>query len=500
MHFKRFLPIGLLIIVVVLTLSSLLISCGKEANIEYIEIYNSPKLTYLEGEEIDLSNAQIRIVYKNNTEKIISVTPSMISGYDPTILGKQYVQIFYEDRSATLEITVSKQEIQTAVVLISSGNATLVQDQNLNLENAFISLTLKNGETALLPITEEMCAGYDRDKIGKQTITVNYNYGGQSKEVKFVVSVIEKELTSIEITQNPIKNIYYVGEPQLDLTGGKLLLKYNSGYSTEISMTNDVGQLITGLFYNWDNITISEKSQVEVVYGGFSATFEVKVKLRDILSYRFLAFPAEQMQNIELDLSGSIIEITYNNNQKEILNLPNEKILISGYDEKIAGEQTAQIIFNYAGVEMQTKGTLTVNIIPRVEYTIEIIRPNEPIYQDTFIDTSSWKYRIVYNNGEISESIPFSNSMVVWEDGEPVLSYEEPGDYTWRIRRSAEVEIFYDLQVLPLVLFEDSIEFINLLGDPVDSVNVFLGDEIDTSDIYMRITYSNGQVREPNPG
>ena len=149
MHFKRFLP-RFVIIVVVLTLSSLLISCGKEANIDYIEIYNSPRLTYLEGEEIDLSNAQVRIVYKNNTEKIIDVTPSMISGFDPTILGKQYVQIFYEDRSATLEITVVKQEIQTAVVLISSGNATLVQDQNLNLDNAFISLTLMNGETAVI--------------------------------------------------------------------------------------------------------------------------------------------------------------------------------------------------------------------------------------------------------------------------------------------------------------------------------------------------------------
>lgn len=498
MHFKRFLPIGLLIIVVVLTLSSLLISCGKEANIDYIEIYNSPRLTYLEGEEIDLSNAQVRIVYKNNTEKIIDVTPSMISGFDPTILGKQYVQIFYEDRSATLEITVVKQEIQTAVVLISSGNATLVQDQNLNLDNAFISLTLMNGETAVIPITEEMCTGFDRDKIGKQTITVNYTYGGQSKEVKFVVSVIEKELTSIEVTQNPIKNIYYVGEPELDLAGGKLLLKYNSGYSTEISMTNQTGQLISGLFYNWNNITVSEKSQVEVIYGGFSATFDVKVKVRDVLSYRFLQSPGDQMQNIPLDLSGSIIEITYNNNQKETLNLPNEKVEISGYDEKIAGEQTAQIIFTYAGVEMLTKGTLTVNIIPRVEYTIEIIRTNDPIYQDTFIDTSDWEYRIVYNNGEISDNLVFSNSMVVWEDGEPILSYAEPGEYVWRIRRSAEVEIYYDIQVLPLTV--DSIDFVNQLADPVDSVNVFLGDEIDTSDIYMKVTYSNGQLREPSSG
>lgn len=496
MRFKRIIPIVLVVIFFALTLTGLLISCGKDSNIDYIEVYNSPKLNYIEGEELDLTNAQIRVVYKNNSEKIIDVTPSMISGYDPTILGKQYLKIFYEDRSATLEITVSKQAIRNAVVSIASANATLVQEQNLNLNNVFVNLTLSNGATTLLPVTEEMCEGFDRNKVGKQTVTVNFTYEGQLQQVKFVVSVVEKELIGIEVTQKPVKNIYYVGDPNLSLVGGKLFLKYNNGYSTEINMVDSSSNPISGLFYNWDNITITNSSSVEIIYGGFSTSFDVQVKIRDVLSYRFIQAPIVQMQNIPLNLEGTVIEITYNNNEKENVALPNEKVTILGFDETIAGPQTAQIVFKFASVTLSTRGTVTLDVAPREEFSLEILRPNTPIYQDTPIDTTSWSYRIIYNNGELSEEIPFSLSMVVWEDSIPITSYSTPGDYVWRIVRSNEVEIFYDIQVLPLSLNENSIEFVDSEGNPVDIIDVFVGNALDTSDIYMTITYSNGILRE----
>lgn len=500
MNLKRLLPLTLLIILFALTLSGLLVSCGKQANIDYIEVYNSPKLSYLEGEELDLSNAQIRIVFKNNTEKIIPVTADMVSGYDPHILGKQYLKIFYEDRSASLEISVSKYSVRSAAVVIPSANATLVQDQNLNLENAFVDIKLINGDSATVFITEEMCEGFDRNKIGKQTITVNFTYGGQAQQVKFVVSVIEKELIGIEVTQKPVKNIYYVGESELSLVGGKIFLKYNSGYSTEISMTDSQGHSIIGLYHNWNNISISDNSSVEIIYSGFSANFDIQVKLRDVLFCRFIQPPVDQMQNIPLNLNGSVIEITYNNNEKEIIALPNSKVAISGFDETMAGVQTAQIVFTYADVQMQTKGTIQLNVIQREEHSIEIVRPNIPLFQDTLIETDSWEYRIIYNNGEISENMPFSSSMVVWDDGEEITSYSQPGNYSWRIQKSADVEIFYEIQILPLVLYEDSIEFIDIDGNPIDSVNVFIGDDFDATGIYLRVTYSNGKTRTPNEG
>ncbi|MBO6232858.1 MAG: bacterial Ig-like domain-containing protein, partial [Clostridia bacterium] len=109
--------------------------------------------------------------------------------------------------------------------------------------------------------------GFSNSEAGEKTITIKY--GG--KQTTFKVTVVDKTLTSIEVSQMPTKTTYIRGYENLDLAGGKLKLKYNDNTSTEISMTAN-GVTVEG----FSNSEAGEKI-ITVKYGGKQTTFKVTI-------------------------------------------------------------------------------------------------------------------------------------------------------------------------------------------------------------------------------
>ncbi|MBR2479845.1 MAG: bacterial Ig-like domain-containing protein, partial [Clostridia bacterium] len=89
----------LLATVLVISSLSILVSCGQEVSIDHIEIYSMPKTEYSLGESLDITDAKIKVVYKDNTEKLVDITSSMLSGFDSNTLGEQYIKVYYENQS-----------------------------------------------------------------------------------------------------------------------------------------------------------------------------------------------------------------------------------------------------------------------------------------------------------------------------------------------------------------------------------------------------------------
>jgi len=280
---KKIFLVLLLVVILALVSVSILVSCSKQVNIDTIEIYNAPnKTTYKEGEELDLTGAQLRIIYEDNTEKLLDITPDMVSSFDNSKWGEQFLVVSYNDRTASIRVNVVARDVETSRVNLPEINSNLVEGQNLNLQNAFLYLELEDGSFVTIPITEDMCSGFDPTKTESQIITVEYLYGDKLVHGEFNVQVAEKTVVAVEVITNPSKEIYYIGE-DLNLAGGKLHVIYSNGYSEEMDMIDAEGNILPGLeIISWNNSIQTANSEVKFTYSRVTSKFTVKVTERDV--------------------------------------------------------------------------------------------------------------------------------------------------------------------------------------------------------------------------
>ena len=73
-----------------------------------ISVFTNPaKTTYIEGqEELDVSGGKLRIYYNNDTQEIIYLTPEMVSGFDNTRIGYQYLTVTYAGKTCSFQVYI----------------------------------------------------------------------------------------------------------------------------------------------------------------------------------------------------------------------------------------------------------------------------------------------------------------------------------------------------------------------------------------------------------
>ncbi len=72
-----------------------------------IEVATLPsKLTYAEGDEIELNGGLITVSYNDNTSETVAISDANISGFDNTTIGAQTLTVEYLGLTATFEVTV----------------------------------------------------------------------------------------------------------------------------------------------------------------------------------------------------------------------------------------------------------------------------------------------------------------------------------------------------------------------------------------------------------
>lgn len=464
-----------------------LVACEqKEVNIDHIEIYSAPKSEYYIGESLDLTDARILVAYKNNTDKLVDITPSMISDYDPYTLGVQYVRVYYSGHSATIRVNVKRYEVVSVELAVSGENFDYIVEQKLRTDNSYLILHYANDTEERIPITPAMCSGYDPYIVGQQTVTVSYERDGQTYSGVYSVNVEDKELTGIEVTVKPTQSIYYIGDSELDLTGGELFLKYNNGYSVRMPMT-DASGVVDGLTVEWDNSVVDSDSVVKLTYGGFSTTFTIDVQNRNVSYYELSAPIPVQMQNLAFDAGDVNVTIGYTNGETETVPLAGDKVVVRGYDASKPGEQSVTLAFFYGGVELEYTSVVTVTVEARTPVGLEIVEPAPVVYQDTAFDVTDWQYRIVYSNGERGEATALTDSLIRWDNNVPVTSYPEAGTYSWYIFVDEGVELDYEFEVVPL-------EVVSIVFNNAENVIAYFGGQAKVDDVTMTVTYNSGTV------
>ena len=147
----------------------------NKAQVVGIDLVGNIQTEYTLGEELNLNNAKLKVVYDDETEKEIIITTSMINGFNTTILGEKTIKITYKDKSIYKNYKVTANGIYDAdydygiysyrsttngMVLSRSNYDTVYSDgsriqiiETLRINNEHIEIKnivnqTKNGETS----------------------------------------------------------------------------------------------------------------------------------------------------------------------------------------------------------------------------------------------------------------------------------------------------------------------------------------------------------------
>ena len=379
-----------------------------------VSMKNTPKTDYKYNEPLDLSNGTITIT-KGSGTKDIAVTDNMVSGYDPTKLGKQTITVSYGGKTTSYEVNVK--DYVTGISITPNAITGTYNDELgtlINDNDIIYTVTYaKAGVQTPVALTENMVTGYNKTSLTAQNLTVTYtdqdtNSYTNGKTFTTNLSVkLENEISKVTITK-PTKTEYNHGD-QIDLTGGKITVTYTDGTTKEESITSAVITEKDGGALNM-NPTISEyennnklSKTLTLKYtanNGVTGTASYPITITNtIQSVAIETLPTKVKYNVKetLDTTGGRLKITRATGTTETIDITKE--MISGFDSsKENTKLPLTISYTENGVTKTTTFTISVEdpiismeikTTPKTEYKygepldlsngiITIVRPSGP--------------------------------------------------------------------------------------------------------------------------
>lgn len=314
------------------TLRAFTVSEILDDSLKNIEIATPPtKTKYFEGENFDKSGMTIKANYNNKTSKILDSSSYSITNGNDLKEGQTYVTITYEDKSINQPITVEKNSVTELKIKTPPTKTNYKEGQNFDKSGMIIEAKYKNGTTK--EITDYKIENGNNLKANQTYVTISYG----DKTINQAITVTPNALIEIKVTKAPNKTKYIVGQ-NFDKTGMIVTGIYQDESNQEI------------VNYTIENGTNLKKEQTEVIikYEGKTTKQNITVEEKTIIEISINTKPTKTkyIQNKELlDLTGGTINVKYNDNTTEKIDLKSEQVKVSGFDNTKIGKNTITVTY-----------------------------------------------------------------------------------------------------------------------------------------------------------
>ncbi|MGN0555103.1 MAG: bacterial Ig-like domain-containing protein, partial [Candidatus Fimenecus sp.] len=334
--------------------------CVIPVTISCLRLEKEPnKLSYIEGQSLDLSGMELIAVMNDGTEKPIT-TGYAVSGYTATP-GTDTVTLSYMGKSVSFQVEIQARTVVELSLNSAPDKTEYVAGQSFDPTGMKIVATYDNGDVEI--VQDYAVSGFD-SMPGYKTVTISY--GG--KYVAILITVVARVITDFQITSYPTKQEYLQYE-SLDLTGLTVQATYNDGTIEEVTDYE-----IVGFSSNVGAHTVS------VAYKGWVQTFTINVSSR-VLTHIVVTSPDKLTYCLgeTLDTTGLTVTACYNNGQQ----ISVDDYTISGFNSNEAGTQIVTV--SYGGCtsafsvcvsqrsEIETEGNFAVgHVAGRLGETVSI--------------------------------------------------------------------------------------------------------------------------------
>lgn len=342
--------------------------CGKsdrytvtvsQSELKGISISGTPKTMYNLGENLDLSNISLTLIYTYGSNETLALTKDYqrlgvtATGFSSSSTGVKQVTLIYNGKTASYDIVVIAPEV-VAISLKEPTKTSYQLNEKLSLDGGYIDIAYNyDVSEQYMPLRINLTdsrISVDTSKFNNRSAgvyTIKVAYCGFEKS--FNVTVIAKVLQSITLSGS-VKTLYKLNEA-IDLSYASLTLVYNYGVNEKMMLNNsyeDLGISLSG----FDNTTIGKK-MVTITYLGKSTSFEIEIVAPIVTSIDVFA-PTKTfyLLNETLSLVGGYIYLNYNypvsdNVYPHTIQLTDNRVLInsSNFNNKKVGTYTIYVTY-----------------------------------------------------------------------------------------------------------------------------------------------------------
>ena len=436
-------------------------------DVKSITMHQTPKTSYNVNDLLDVTDGEILVTRAVGEPETKEITKDMVTGFDSTKENtKLTLTVSYTEngitKTTTYDVSV-KDSVESISIKANPDKTEYNYGEDLDLTGATISV-VKGSGTIEIPVTEDMVSGYDKEKLGEQTIKVTY--GGEEATFKVTVKDYVKDI----ILVNPDKTEYQYGE-SLDLTGGSVQKVMASGAAVAaVPLTDDSVTLSTF------NPNQSGIQTIKVTYEGKTKTFDVNVKdtitgieLQGIPETKYKYGEDFKISNLKLNIHKLSGDVT----------IPVTQDMIKGYEKNKLGSQVVKIEY-----EGQTITTINVEVIDYVQSVI--ITPPSKVeynYGESLNLDGAKITKIMASNPSKPEEIIVTSSMI-------------SGYTSTKIGKQNVTITYVDNKTYTkdfVVTVKDTISEISLNDKDFKKIYKY-GDNLDLSNLSINVKYNSGKT------
>lgn len=317
--------LGLVCVAVLLIAVALIMTSCKKSEVTSIVIKDSdlPRTTYVQGQDLDLSEGVITALSKKS-ESVIPMTDSevSVSGYDKNKLGKQTVTVSYKGLTTTFEVTVVSR------ITAEGYRAEYFIGDEFDKQSGKIKIVKDDGKTSTISIENDFVTvkSFNSSTAGDSTVVLSYDDNAGTKlDVSFTVKI--HEVGEIIRFNAPSKKTYQSHET-INVKGGYLTVKAkNADYQANVTITES---MISGFNPSLATPANTAQNQLKQVvtctYGGFTKTFTVYITYSTV---SIVIDAAKTLANVtitgeDFTLEGDLAEVAINA-ATEYFKLANDK-------------------------------------------------------------------------------------------------------------------------------------------------------------------------------
>jgi len=361
-----------------------------EDNVQSVTLIGTPKTEYKYGESLDVAGLQLEVTSSSGNKQYVTVTPSMVTGFNSNQLGEQILIITYKGK--TVQYKVNVKDYVKDIEIVEPTKLVYKLNETIDLNGGTVRAVMASG-TATSPVamTSAMITGFDSTSIGAKTLTVSYQ--GYTKTFGITV----QDLTNSMVIKTLPNKVKYLYGQKLDLTGGTIEITKESGETEIISMTSS---MVTG--YNSNKLGTQT---LTVTYNGLSQTFPVTVEDYELNSL-FITPPTKRNYEYgeSLDLTGGKVTTKMASGAiKESTNMTAS--MISGFDNTKVGSQ--KITVTYDG----KSNSFTISVKDSIKGISMNTQPNKTNYDfGANLDVSGATITVVKSSG--ITVIPVTSDMI----------------------------------------------------------------------------------------
>ncbi len=249
-----------------------LIGCNEQAELTFTK---TGRTEYYVGESFDCQG----FFFKTKENKEIELTLEMIDNKTFSQEGEDVIKVSYDDNGKTFtgKIKVFVKGVEEikleSIEITNTGKNVYYVGEYFDASGYEVECTYTDSSKRTISLTNEMIKSNTHFiKAGTEEVKIAYEEKDIVKETVINVTIKENELVSIEVIVKG--KDYYSEEVELDLSDYIFELKYASGETEEIKLTNEYADVTTFL-ENYNDEPI--KQTITIKYKNVSTAFDVDV-------------------------------------------------------------------------------------------------------------------------------------------------------------------------------------------------------------------------------